>query len=463
MTRVPKELRINAFHAACPSQSWGGMWSHPRADSGYNDIRYWIELAQLAERGLLDGIFMADTLGINEVYEGKPDAVLMSASMTPMNDPMMTIPVMASVTEHLGFGVTGNTTFETPFLLARRFSTLDHLTKGRVAWNIVTGTLDSAARAMGLDRLPPHDQRYTVADEYMEVMYQLWESSWSDDAVIKDRERIMYADPDKIRYVQHEGPYFRCRAIHSCEPSPQRTPLLYSAGASSSGRAFAAKHAECVFMSTNNRPLIRQTVSGFRDEVKKFGRKPEDLLIFLAATIIVAPTEAEARDLHEEYARHSSPVGNLAKFSGWTGVDFSQYSLDDPITDIKSNAIQSIAEAMTASANGNIPRVRDLIAFGPGVPGNEEFIVGSTEQVCDEIMRLVEETGIDGLNLVRSVEPEALRAFVDLVVPELQNRNLFKTAYAEGTMREKLFPATQGKVLDSHPAAKWRFQSITNK
>lgn len=293
----------------------------------------------------------------------------------------------------------------------------------------------------------------------MEVMYQLWEGSWAQDAVRRDKERLMYADPSKVRYVQHQGAYFQCTGIHACEPSPQRTPLLYSAGASASGRAFAAKHAECVFMSTNNRPLIRKNVNAFREEVVKYGRKAEDLLVFLAATIIVAPTEAEARELHEEYARYSSPVGNLAKFSGWTGIDFSKYSLDDPITTIKSNAIQSIAEAMTVASNGTIPTVRDLIAFGPGVPGNEEFIVGSTQQVCDDIMNLVEETGIDGLNLVRTVEPEGLRAFVDLVVPELQNRQLFKTAYAEGTLREKLVPDSKGRVLDSHPAAKWRFST----
>jgi len=449
-----KHILANAFHYAAPSQYWAGMWSHPRSEEiHYSDLRYWTELAKTAERGLLDGIFIADSIGIKEVYGGSPAAVLKSGAMSPNNDPFMAVSAMALVTEHLGFGITANTIFEPPYLLARRFSTLDHYTKGRIAWNIVTGALDTAPQAMGADRLLPHDERYDAADEYMELMYKLWEGSWEDGAVLKDKKRKIYADPAKVHKIVHQGKYFKCTGVHSSEPSPQRTPLLFSAGASGRGIAFAAKHAECVFISTNDRKRIRDKVIQFREGMKKNGRDPHDLAIFLAVTIITSPTEAEARDLYLEYAQYNNPIGNLGIMAGLTGIDFSKYDLDEPITNIRSNAIQSVADALAES--GRPVTVRDLAKLGRN-PGGVEFIVGSVQQVCDELMRLVEETGIDGLNLVRTVEPEGLRSFVDLVVPELQNRDAYKTAYAEGTLREKLFPHTKGRLPDQHPAARYR-------
>jgi len=242
-------MRLNAFTINCVGHLAQGLWRHPRDRSAeYTSIEYWVELARTLERGRFDALFIADVLGVYDVYRASPDAALSNAAQVPANDPMLIVPVMAAVTDHLGFGVTGITSFEAPYTFARRMSTLDHLTSGRISWNIVTGYLDSAARAMGQAGQHPHDRRYEMAEEYMEVVYQLWEGSWEDGAVVRDRATGVYADPAKVHPVMHHGTYYRLEGIHLAEPSPQRTPVLFQAGASSAGQRFAARHSECVFI-----------------------------------------------------------------------------------------------------------------------------------------------------------------------------------------------------------------------
>src|ERR1700726_780095 len=244
---MKKEIRLKAFAMNCVAHQSPGLWTHPRDRTAeYNRLPYWIALARTLERGLFDGLFLADVLGVYDVFGGGPEAALRHATQTPVNDPLLLVPAMAAATEHLGFGVTVTLSYEPPFPFARRMSTLDHLTDGRIGWNIVTGYLDSAAKGVGLDSQNSHDLRYRIADEYMEVMYKLWEGSWEDGAVIRDKKSGIFTRADKVHKVVHEGEYYRVDAIHLSEPSPQRTPVLYQAGASNAGCEFAAKHAECV-------------------------------------------------------------------------------------------------------------------------------------------------------------------------------------------------------------------------
>ena len=198
--------------------------------AGYTDLDHWVSLARTLESGLFDGLFLADILGVYDVFHDSPDASIRNAVQIPVNDPLLLIPAMAYATQHLGFGVTCNLTYEPPYTFARRMSTLDHLTKGRIGWNVVTGYLDSAARGMGLAQQPEHDSRYDVAEEYMQVAYQLWEGSWEDSAVLRDRDDRIYADPTRIHRVKHDGMHYKVDALHLSEPSPQRTPVLYQAG-----------------------------------------------------------------------------------------------------------------------------------------------------------------------------------------------------------------------------------------
>lgn len=451
-----RKLHFNAFFQASPSQSWPGFWSHPESTGlDYTRMRFWTDLARQAESGLIDCIFFADGLGVMSAYGGSPDEAIRRGAFFPANDPMMVIPAMAAVTERLCFGVTGTTTVEAPYLLARRFSTLDHITDGRIAWNIVTGAVPSAGKALGIT-LPDHDKRYDQADEFMDLVYKLWEGSWEDGAAVRDKENCVFADPARIHRVVHNSEHYSCDAIHMVEPSPQRTPLIFAAGASSRGVEFAGRHAECVFMSTNNKRFARKVAGNLRDAAVRGGRTRDSVKVFNAATIVVAPTEAEARDRVAEYQRYSSQTGNLAVFSGWLNTDLSKYAPDDPVEVIESNAIQSIADSMRASrGEGARITLADVAQFAD-VGGREAFIVGSPDQVCDELLRWRDEGDVDGFNLVRTVEPAGLQAFIDLVVPELQARGAYKTEYGQGSMREQLFPDTGGRLPPAHYGSRFK-------
>jgi FMN-dependent oxidoreductase (nitrilotriacetate monooxygenase family) len=268
MTR-PRELRFNAFNMTAPSHNWAGLWSHPRdASIDYNTLEYWADYARTAERGLLDGIFLADVFGVYDVFGGNADAAAHHAVQLPNADPTLLVSAMALVTHHLGFGITSNLTFEHPYQLARKFSTLDHLTKGRIGWNIVTGYLDSGARGMGRPANRAHDDRYDAAEDFLTAAYKLWEGSWEDDAVRRDRGSGIFTDPAKLHRVAHNGPYFKVDGIHLAEPSPQRTPLLYQAGTSKRGRAFAAQHSEAIFLNGQTRPILARAVREIREAAK---------------------------------------------------------------------------------------------------------------------------------------------------------------------------------------------------
>lgn len=449
-----KQMQIYAFDMNCIGHINHGMWTHPRDRSlHYTDLDYWTDLARTAERGKLDGVFLADIVGVYDVYKGSSAPVIESGAQIPVNDPVIPISAMAYVTRHLGFGVTVNTTYEPPFLLARRMSTLDHLTKGRIGWNIVTGYLDSAARSMGFDKLPEHDARYDAAEEYLEILYKLWEGSWDDGAVLRDRESGIFADASKVRAVSHEGKYYRMEGIHLAEPSPQRTPLLFQAGASARGQDFAARHAECVFIASATPQAARPTVDALRRKALEVGREADALRVLNLVSIVVGRTEREAQDKLEDYRRHASVEASLAHYSASTGVDFSKYGLDDPIEQTSTNANQSALSAITGRAAKPVT-LRDII--DQMVLGSRmKPIVGSPEQVADRLQAWIDEGDIDGFNLARTVAPESLRDFVDLVVPVLQERGLFKADYAEGPLRKKLFGG-DGRLPSQHPAARFR-------
>ena len=446
-----KKLLLNAFHMCSPSQQWAGMWSHER-DQGlnYQSLNYYVELAKTAERGLFDSIFFADSIGLMDKYGGDSSEAIRAGAMAPMNDPTLAISAMALVTKHLGFSVTANLTFEHPFIMARRFSTLDHLTDGRIGWNIVAGFVDSGAQAIGENRIRAHDERYDLAEEYMDAVYKLWELSWDDDAVRRDRTQKVFALPDRVRRVDHQGPYLNMSAVHMCEPSAQRTPVLYQAGASMRGRAFAAKHAECVFLTGFTKEMIRSRVEQIRAQMRLIGRNPYDVAMIVGCTVITAETDEAAHLKYLEIRDLLDVRGSLAIFSGLAGVDFSKYDPDDPIEYLRNDANQSFMERITILSKGTKWRISDLTAFASGSPTAGVFLVGSPATVATQMIAWADEAAIDGFNLVRTVEPDGLEAFVDLVVPELQRRGVYKTEYAAGTLRNKLFG--KGDLLSSdHP------------
>ncbi|HEV3100051.1 MAG TPA: LLM class flavin-dependent oxidoreductase [Candidatus Udaeobacter sp.] len=454
---MSREIRLNAFDMNCVGHQSPGLWTHPRDISyRYKDLEYWTELAQILERGKFDGLFIADVLGVYDVYHGSAEHAIRQAAQIPLNEPMLLVPAMAHVTKHLGFGVTCSLTYEHPYPFARRISTLDHLTDGRAGWNIVSSYLDSAARNFGLDRQHKHDDRYEVADEYMEVCYKLWEGSWEDDAVVRDRARKLFTDPEKVHEIQHYGKYFTVPGFHLCEPSPQRTPVLYQAGASRRGKDFAARHAECVFVAAPSKKVLKDYVRDIRQRAAGFGRDPSNLIFFNLFTVIVAPTESEAQAKYDDYKQYVSYDGALALVSGWTGIDFGKYNPDDRVEYIENDAVQSATESLTTSDPDKIWTVRE-VANWVGIGGLGPVVVGSPSQVADALQGWAEETGVDGFNLAYAVTHETFRDFVDLVVPELQRRGVYKKEYRPGTLREKLF-GQGARLSEEHPGAAYRIQ-----
>ncbi|WP_313202212.1 LLM class flavin-dependent oxidoreductase [Pseudomonas sp.] len=451
---MTKQIRLNAFAMNTVGHLSPGLWRHPRDQATrYTDIHYWVELARTLERGCIDGLFIADVLGVYDVYGGNADAALRSAAQVPVNDPLQLVPAMAAATRHLGFGVTASVSFEHPYPFARRMSTLDHLTQGRAGWNIVTSYLASGARNLGQPPLS-HDQRYALAEEYLQVCYKLWETSWEDDAVQADRATGVYADPRKVHGIDHQGPWFKVPGFHLSEPSPQRSPVIYQAGASSRGRAFAAAHAECVFVAAPSKAVLRKQVAELRAAVAAAGRAADEVQILEQLTVIVAPTDQQALALLDEYRQYASASGALTLMAGWTGIDFAEYAPDQVLREVPSDAIQSAVEAFTRAdptRTWTTAEIADYCAIG----GDGPVLVGSAQTVADQLQEWVEETGVDGFNLASVVAPETFTAVVDLLVPELQARGLFKRAYQPGTLRNKLFG--RGDRLDgSHPVAALR-------
>jgi alkanesulfonate monooxygenase len=453
---MPRQIRLNAFEMNCVAHQSPGLWRHPRDRSrDYRRLEGWIELARTLERGLFDGLFLADVLGVYDVFGGGPEAALRHATQVPVNDPLLLVPAMAAATRHLGFGVTVTLSYEPPFPFARRMSTLDHLTEGRIGWNVVTGYLDSAAKGMGESGQRAHDDRYAVANDYMQVVYKLWEGSWADDAVIADKEQGIFTRPDRVRKVRHDGPHYKLDALHLSEPSPQRTPVLYQAGTSPAGRAFAAEHAECVFMSGPSKKVIAPRVAAIRKLAAEAGRDPADILMFGMMTVIVAPTDAEAQEKLADYRRYADPEGALTLMSGWTGVDFSRLDPDQVVEHVTNDAGRTALENITRADPDRRWTVRE-VAQHVSIGGIGPVVVGSPGKVADELQAWIEETDLDGFNLVFVVRPETFVDVVDLLVPELQRRGVYKTSYAPGVLREKLFGHAR---LDArHPASEHRWR-----
>jgi FMN-dependent oxidoreductase (nitrilotriacetate monooxygenase family) len=452
---MTRPIRFNAFDMNCVGHQSPGLWVHPRDRSWqYKDLEYWTDVARTLERGFFDGIFIADVIGYYDVYQGSAWHAIHQAAQIPVNDPMQLISAMSLVTKHLGFGVTASTGFEHPYPFARRLATADHHSKGRVGWNIVTSYLESGARNTGTDGLPQHNNRYDVADEYLEVIYKLLEGSWEDGAVLRDRKRRIFADPAKVHEIKHRGKYFTVPGYHLSEPSPQRTPVLYQAGASGRGRSFAARHAECVFVAAPTKTVLRNYVADVRQRAAQAGRDPCKIYIYNLLTIILGETDAAAEAKFKEYTSYVSYDGSLVFMSGWTGIDFGQYAPTDLVRKVETNAIVSAVDALAEGDPEKRWTIEELAAWG-GIGGLGPVIVGSPSTIADILQEWMEETDVDGFNLAYAVTPESFEDVVELLVPELQRRGVYPTAYKDGTLRDKLF-GDGDHLSETHPAASYR-------
>ncbi len=448
-----KTIRFNAFDMNCVGHQSPGLWAHPEDRSWtYKDLDYWQNLARTLERGIFDGIFIADVIGYYDVYKGSNYHAIQQAAQIPVNDPIQLAAPIALATEHLGIGITASTSFEHPYIFARRLATADHHTKGRVGWNIVTSYLESGAKNVGQGGLQKHDNRYEIAHEYLEVIYKLLEGSWEEGAVVRDREARIFTNPEKVHEIGHKGKFFDVPGYGLTEPSPQRTPVLYQAGASGPGKNFAAGHAECIFVAAPTKSVLKGYVADIRERIAQAGRDPSKVYIYTLLTIITDETEEKARAKFEEYRKFVSYDGALVFMSGWSGIDFGQYKPEDQVQRIETNAIHSFVEHI--AGGDKTWTIEELAKFG-GIGGLGPVLVGSPSQVADILQEWVEDTGVDGFNLAYAVTPGTFEDVVNFIVPELQKRGAYPTEYKPGTLREKLFG--DGPYLPAtHPADQYR-------
>jgi FMN-dependent oxidoreductase (nitrilotriacetate monooxygenase family) len=448
-------LVINAFTMNTASHIVHGLWRHPDTrQRDFDDLRVWVELARLLDRGGFDAIFLADVVGLYGDYRGGWDTYVREGLQIPSNDPSVLISALAHETQHLGLAFTSSIIQAHPFEFARRISTLDHLSRGRIGWNIVTNFQDNAYRNFGLDGLTEHDERYRWAEEYVEVVYKLWEGSWDDDALLQDVDGGIHADPEKIRKINHHGERYRVEGPHLPSPSPQRTPVLYQAGSSTAGRAFAARHAEAVFLLSPTPEHAGSVAADTRRLAVEAGRDPEDIRFIQGLSFAIGSTEEEAARKEADIEEYLSIDGMLAHMSGAMGIDLGFAEHDEPIADVaqRVQGVRSIAEGVIQAApRGVVPTVGDLALLN----SRSTRITGTPEQIADELQRW-QDAGIDGINVMYSTTPGSFTEFIDHVVPELRRRGLMTPEPQGGTLREKLFPGRGPRLTDRHPARRYR-------
>jgi FMN-dependent oxidoreductase (nitrilotriacetate monooxygenase family) len=455
-----KPIILSAFTMNTVSHLNFGLWRHPADQTHrYTGIEYWVELAKLLDEGGFDNLFIADALGLLDVYAGTPEASLRTGTQSPVNDPMLLVSAMAAATRHLGFGITVSTTYEQPYLLARKFTTLDHLTNGRIAWNVVTSLLDSAARNLGHERQVAHDERYDIADEFLDVVYKLWQHSWKEGAVLRDPGDTrhpggVYTDPSQVRPINHRGKYFTVPDAHLSEPSPQRVPVLFQAGGSPRGQAFAGRHAEAVFVAGADAASIRRNVAQLREAARKNGRSPDSIRFISGVVVITGESDAAAQAKLDEYRAYYNVEGAVAHFSSMVGVDFSDQRLDAPLKYRETDSSRSLLRMFDDPASGKAWTLREALAPEHGL-GRSKTIVGGPATVADGIDQWLADTDTDGINLIYVVNPGSFTDFVEHVVPELRRRGRLRER-STGTLRERLFEHGSRYLPTDHPAHRLR-------
>ena len=443
-------LNFCAFVMDTPSHIIHGVWRDPEGEQiRFNDLDLWIDLAQRLEAGGFDAVFFADVIGLYHDFRGGPEFHEELGLQIPSNDPMVIISALAAATENLGLAFTFGVAQEPPFQFARQVSTLDHATKGRLAWNIVTGANANGWRNLGYDDMLGHDDRYALADEYLEVLYKLWEGSWEEDALLADRATGLHADPSKIHKINHAGEHFKVEGPHLVTPSPQRTPLLFQAGSSPVGRDFCARHAEAQFIQSPSVEDARKQIAETRDLLEHHGRTRDEIKFFQGLSFVVGSTEEEALRNERELEEKIDVDGMVAHMGGAIGVDLGGLDPDDSLDAVSTEGVQGILGWLRESAGGGNPTVRDVMHL----MSRRTRVTGTPEQIADRLDDY-RQAGVDGVNVINATIPGSYQEFIDAVMPTLRERGLAADGYSEGTLRNKLFG--HDRLTERHGASQYR-------
>ncbi|SDI23628.1 LLM class flavin-dependent oxidoreductase [Pseudomonas panipatensis] len=408
-------------------------WRHPRAHAAALDFQHYLRLARTAERGKFDSIFFADNLALL----GSPELASRTIGGEVL-DPLVLLSGLATATERIGLISTVSTSYNDPYLLARRFASLDHLSGGRAGWNLVTSATDQEAHNFGRERHFDHAERYAHAEEFIDVAQGLWDS-FEDDAFLRDKASGRYFDPRKLHTLDHQGTYYRVRGPLNLPRSPQGRPVLVQAGSSEPGRELAARTAEVVFTAQQTLAEARAFYGDLKARLARYGRHAEQLKIMPGISPVLGRTQSEAEDLYAELQNLVEPSLGLGLLSGMAGgIDLSAYPLDGPLPALpESNAMKSRQALFIELARRENLTIRQLYLKIVGARGHCT-LVGTPLQVADHLEEWFREGAADGFNIMPPLLPEGLDAFVDQVVPELQRRGLFRREYEGRTLRENL-------------------------
>ncbi|MDI3329442.1 MAG: NtaA/DmoA family FMN-dependent monooxygenase [Micrococcus sp.] len=444
-------LIVNAFLMNTASHIMGGQWRRPEAEQHrFNELSLWTDLARRLEEARFDALFFADVVGLYGDYDGGWDGHVRRGLQVPSNDPVVLLSALAGATSEIGLAATSSIIQSHPFQFARQLSTLDHLSGGRAGWNIVTSVLENAHRNFGAAELARHDERYDWAEEYLEAVYKLWEGSWDEGAFLADKQRGMLADPGGVHKIHHRGERYSIEGPHLSAPSPQRTPVLFQAGASPRGQQFCARHAEATFTLLPHPKAAAEYTARVRKLSVLQGRRGRDLAFIQGFHVVTGSTE-------EEVARRLADVDStldiealLAHTGGGLGIDFGGRDPDEPLADLVTEGGRGQLEAVRRFAGTQTPTVRDFALFRT----RANLLAGTPEQIADALQEW-QDAGIDGINLINHTIPGSYAEFIEAVLPELQRRGLAQTEYAPGTLRQKLF-GRGDRLPERHPAAHYR-------
>ena len=440
-----RQMHLAGFLIAGPVAHSHALWRHPWTTVDFLGPAGYKEVAGILERGAFDLAFFADRLAVSSTYGGGMDLGLTYGDQDAVRlDPVPVLALMVAGTTHLGLGATRSTTYYHPYHIARSFASLDHLSGGRAAWNVVTSVNTGEAENFGYEEHLEHDRRYDRADEFMQVVAKLWES-WEDGALLLDRERGRFADPARVHAIDHTGTWFRSKGPLNVPRSPQGRPVIIQAGASGRGKAFAARWADVIFTLQPTAELARAFYRDVQTQLAAAGRDGDACRVLLAVMPFVAETEAAAR---EQQALHNSlvhPLVGLSTLSSHMGYDFSQHPLDEPLGAVPVQGMQGLFAAVRAFGEGEGLTLRALgELYGRSVLVPQ--IAGTPAQIADHLETLFLERACDGFMISPAHLPGSFAEFVDDVVPELQRRGLFRTAYRGTTLRDHLgLRATPGR------------------
>lgn len=428
VTKARKRLHLNAFLMTVGHHESAWRAAETSLTATW-ELSHYVKLAQVAERGLFDSIFFGDGPALQGDLRYRPVGRL---------DPTALLPALAAVTQHVGLVATASTTYNEPYNLARRFASIDHISGGRVGWNIVTTAGADAAQNFGLDDVPEHRHRYERASEFVEVCLKLWDS-WEDDFLIGDKARGLFANGERVHRIEHQGRFFRVRGPLNVPPSPQRHPLLVQAGSSEDGRAFAARYAEAVFTAQQTLADGQAFYRDLKRQVAAAGRDPDLVKILPGIVPVVGSTEAEAKAREQELAELQVPAYGLQQLSNLLGKQLTEADLDRPLPDFgavsEQQGHQSRYEVITQLARREKLTVRELLVRLGGGRGHRTF-AGTPEQIANTLEEWADAGAADGFNIMGPVLPRDLALFVDHVVPLLQQRGLFRREYTGRTLRE---------------------------